>query len=72
MYVNQVAMLVSLSRDTKFAMVEAIPNNKTTTLVEGVKAILQIYRCTGFKVEVALMDRNLAIYMENKQVWVFR
>ena len=56
MYVNQVAMLVSLSRDIKFAMIEAIPNNKTTTLVKGVKAILQIYRQTGFKLEVALMD----------------
>ena len=56
MYVNQVAMLVSLSRNIKFAMIEAIPNNKTTTLVKGMKAILQIFRRTGFKVEVALMD----------------
>ena len=44
MYVNLVAMLVSVSRNIKFATIEAIPNNKTTILVKGMKAVLQIYR----------------------------
>ena len=43
MYINQVAMLVSISRNIKFATIEAIPNNKTSILVKGMKAILQIY-----------------------------
>ena len=44
MYVNRVAMLVSISRNIKFATIEAIPNNKTTMLTKGIKAILQINR----------------------------
>ena len=58
MYVNWVAMMISISRNIKFATIEAIPDNKTPVLVKGVKAILQIYRRNGFKVEVALMDRE--------------
>ena len=56
MYVNWVAMLISLSRNIKFATIEAIPNNKTSILVKGMLAILQIYQRNGFNVEVALMD----------------
>ena len=56
MYINRVAMLVSISRNIKFATVEAIPNNKTTMLMKGIKAILQIYQQNGFSIEVALMD----------------
>ena len=56
MYVNRVAMLVSISRNIKFATIEAIPNNKSTMLMKGIKAILQIYQRNGFSVEVALMD----------------
>ena len=56
MYVNRVAMLVSISRNIKFATIEAIPNNKSTVLMKGIKAILQIYQRNGFSVEVALTD----------------
>ena len=56
MYVNKVAMLVSISRKIKFATVEAISNNKSTMLMRGIKGILQIYQQHGFHVEVALMD----------------
>ena len=38
MYVNCVAMLVSISRNIKFGTIEAIPNNKSATIVNGVKA----------------------------------
>ena len=48
--------MISISRNIKFATIEAIPNNKTPVLVKGVKGILQIYRCNGFNVEVTLMD----------------
>ena len=43
MYVNQVAMMISVSRNIKFATIEAIPSNKTAILVNGMKGILQIY-----------------------------
>ena len=43
MYVNRVAMMISISRNIKFATIEAIPSNKTAILIKGVKAILQIY-----------------------------
>ena len=56
MYVNQVAMMVSISRNIKFATIEAIPNNKTPILIKGVKAILQVYQRNGFNIEMALMD----------------
>ena len=56
MYVNRVVMLVSISRNIKFVTIEAIPNNKSTMLMKGIKAVLQIYQRNGFSVEVALMD----------------
>ena len=43
MYVNRVAMMISVLRNIKFATIEAIPSNKTAILVNGVKGILQIY-----------------------------
>ena len=56
MYVNQVAMMISVSRNIKFATIEVIPNNKTAILVNGVKGIIQIYQCNGFNIEMTLMD----------------
>ena len=56
MYVNKVAMLVSISRKIKFGTIEVIPNNKSTVLLKGLKGILQVYQCRGFHVEMALMD----------------
>ena len=56
MYVNRVAMLVSISRNIKFGTIEAIPNNKSATIVNGVMGIRQIYRRNGFNVVAALMD----------------
>ena len=56
MYVNRVAMLVSISRNIKFGTIEAIPNRKSATIVNGVMGIRQIYRRNGFNVVAALMD----------------
>ena len=42
MYINKVAMLVSISRNIKFATIEVFPNNKSTMLMTGIKGILQI------------------------------
>ena len=56
MYVNRVVMMISVSRNIKFATIEVIPSNKTAILVNGMKGILQIYQCNGFNIEMALMD----------------
>ena len=58
MYINWVAMMISISRNIKFATIEAIPSNKTPIFIKGVKGILQIYRRNGFNVKIALMDRE--------------
>ena len=56
MYVNRVAMVVSISRSIKFGTIEAIPNNKSGVILKSVQAIIQIYRRNGYVVELALMD----------------
>ena len=56
MYVNRVAMLVSISRKIRFGTLEVIPNNKSTVLLKGLKSILQVYQRRGFQIEMALMD----------------
>ena len=56
MYVNRVVMMISVSRNIKFATIEAIASNKTAILVNGMKGILQIYRHNGFNIKMALMD----------------
>ena len=49
-------MLISISQNIKFGTIKAIPNNKTAIVLKGVKAILQVYRRSGFNIEMALMD----------------
>ena len=56
MYVNRVAMLVSISRNIKFGTIEAIPNNKSGVILKSIQSIIQIYWRNGFVIEVALMD----------------
>ena len=60
MYVNRVAMVVSISRNIKFGTIEAIPNNKSGVILKSVQAIIQIYRRNGFVVELVLMDGEFA------------
>ena len=43
MYVNRVAIMISISRNIKFRTIEAILSNKTAILLNGIKGILQIY-----------------------------
>ena len=69
MYVNRVGMLMSISRNIKFATIEAIPNNKSSTILKSIQAILQIYRRNGFVVEVALMDGEFAHLRGNWRAW---
>jgi hypothetical protein len=56
MFVNDIPMLVSISRNIRFATIEALPNRTGANLVKAIKSIVQIYRQAGFKVTMALMD----------------
>ena len=69
MYVNQVAMMISVSRNIKFATIQAIPSNKTAILIKGVKGILQIYQRNGFNIEMAHMDREFGHLCGSWQAW---
>jgi hypothetical protein len=56
MFVNEIPMLVTLSRKVKFATVEAIPNRASSSVMKGIKAVVQVYHRAGFNANVALMD----------------
>ena len=43
MYVNRIPMLVTISRNTRFGTVEALPNHHVPTLVKGIKSVASIY-----------------------------
>ena len=56
MYVNKVPLLVTLSCNIKFGMMEAVADRKETTLLKCIKEVISLYQKAGFKVTVALMD----------------
>ena len=56
MFVNNLPMLVSISRKIKFGTIESIPNRKTHSLVAGIQHIQSLYRQAGFRVRTELMD----------------
>ena len=56
MYVNKVPLLVTLSRNIKFGMIEAIVDRKEATLLKCIKGVVSLYWKAGFKVTIALMD----------------
>jgi hypothetical protein len=56
MFVNEIPMLVTMSRGIRFATIEAIPNRTSATLVKGIKSVVSLYKRAGFQVTAALMD----------------
>ena len=56
MYVNKVPLLVRLSRNIKFGMMEAVTDRKEASLLKCIKGVVALYRMAGFRVTVALMD----------------
>ena len=56
MYVNKVPLLVTLSRNMKFGMVEATKDQKEATLLKSIATVVTLYRKAGFTVTTALMD----------------
>jgi hypothetical protein len=56
MYVNGIPMLVTISRNIRFATVEALPNRNILTLVKGIKSVATVYKRAGFRITTTLMD----------------
>ena len=56
MYVNRVPLLVTLSRNIKVGMVEAVKDRKEATLLKGIATVTTLYQKARFKVTTALMD----------------
>ena len=56
MYMNKVPLLVTLSRNVKFGMVDAVADQKEATLLKYIGAVVTLYRKAGFKVTTTLMD----------------
>jgi hypothetical protein len=58
MFVCGLPFVVSISRKIKFTTVEYLPGRKQPILIKSLRKILRLYQNRGFKVEIALMDRE--------------
>jgi Reverse transcriptase (RNA-dependent DNA polymerase) len=58
MFVNQIAFLITISRQIKFGTVESIPNRQNATILQGIKNVRNIYNKRNFHVELGLMDNE--------------
>ena len=56
MHVNGIPMLITISRNIRFATIEALPNRNIPTLVKAIKAVATVYKRAGFHVTTSLMD----------------
>ena len=56
MYVNKLPLLVTLSWNIKFVMMEAVADWKEITLLKRIKGVVSLYQKAGFKVTTTLMD----------------
>jgi hypothetical protein len=56
MFINNIPMLVSLSRGIKFGTIEDLPNRSGPSLLTGINKIIKLYKRSGFRIESALMD----------------
>ena len=56
MYINGMAMLVTISRNIKLGTIEGIHSTSADNLAATIMSIIRVYRQGGFKVSVTLMD----------------
>jgi len=56
MFINKVAVFVTISHGIRFGTAEMIQNRKTSTFIECMKHIHNIYSQRGFKLDMAIMD----------------
>jgi hypothetical protein len=58
MYVNRIPFLLTISRNLKFGMIEALPNRLEATLIAGLVSTVRVYKQRGFSVSLGLTDGN--------------
>eukprot|EP00957_Ditylum_brightwellii_P060544 4597142-Ditylum_brightwellii.AAC.1 len=57
-FVNKLLFLTSILRDLHFMMVQHLANRKLDNILKYIKNIVNAYSSRGFKIKVALMDRE--------------
>ena len=53
---NKVPLLVTLSQNVKFGMVEAVADRKEATLLKCIGVVVTLYQKAGFKITTVIMD----------------
>jgi hypothetical protein len=56
MYVNGIPFLLTILRNLKFSMIEALPNWLEATLIAGLVSTVRVYKQRGFSVSLGLTD----------------
>ena len=56
MFVNKIPFLMSISRHIRFGTAQHIKNQQGTTILNGIRAIHQVYLQRGFRIRNAFMD----------------
>jgi hypothetical protein len=56
MYVNRIPFLLTISRNLKFGMIEALPNRLEETLIAGLVSTVRVYKQCRFSISLGLTD----------------
>ena len=56
MFVNRIAMMVTISWNIKFGTMEAVPDRKESTITHAVQNVVQLYKGAGYKVNMIMVD----------------
>jgi hypothetical protein len=56
MYINGVPFLLTISRNLKFGMIEALPNWLEATIITGLVLMVCVYKQHGFSISLGLTD----------------
>ena len=58
MFINKIAFFVTISRNLKFATIEALLNRQIPTIIQRLKSVTALYRHRGFKISAILADNE--------------
>ena len=56
MFVNRIAMMVTILQTIKFGTVEAVPDRKESTITHTVQNVVQLYKGARYKVNMILVN----------------
>ena len=58
MFLDRIAFLATLSRKIQLGTVEQLPTQTATQLSNSITKIVRLYACTGFSVQINMMDQE--------------